>query len=206
MNSTNAITRSHFLRRGLHLLVKNTAEFVADSVKKNLDKAVIPLHRPPGAEDELNFLLKCTRCDKCIEACPHDALQKAGTKYGSAAGTPFIKPSDNPCYLCEDFPCITACKDNALLPVTGLFVKMGDAHLIRNRCFAYKGQVCDYCYTNCPSKGKAIIMENGKPQIIAESCTGCGICEYLCPAPKKAIMVLPARPGFSGERKNITVS
>ena len=30
--------------------------------------------RPPYALEELDFLLACTRCDKCIEACPHDVL------------------------------------------------------------------------------------------------------------------------------------
>jgi len=67
------------------------------------------LIRPPGALDELSFLSACTRCDKCIEACPQDALIKADAKTGLAVGTPHIDPRRTPCFLCTELPCITAC-------------------------------------------------------------------------------------------------
>ena len=43
--------------------------------------------RPPFARDELDFLLRCTRCDKCVAACPHDVLFALPGR-GHAAGTP----------------------------------------------------------------------------------------------------------------------
>ena len=60
------------------------------------------LIRPPGALDELSFLSSCTRCDKCIEACPQDALIKADAKTGLAIGSPHIDPRRTPCFLCTE--------------------------------------------------------------------------------------------------------
>lgn len=160
---------------------------------------VVPLLRPPGAIDELSFLTKCTRCDKCIEACPHKAIKKAEAKFGAALGTPMIEPTEAPCYLCEDMPCIAACPDGALLPTES--PKMGAAFIAQNKCFAHNGMVdgCEYCFTSCPQKGTAIRMENRKPRIDEKACVGCGICAYYCPAPGKAISVVPKNVGRSLE-------
>ncbi|MCP4397442.1 MAG: 4Fe-4S dicluster domain-containing protein [bacterium] len=164
-------------------------ETIGQHVEAKIEQGLVPLLRPPGAINELSFLLKCTRCDLCLEACPHDAIVKAESQYGSAQGTPIIKPSGTPCYLCEGYPCIKACPDEALLPVEK--VRMGTAHVIQNTCLAYNGQVCDYCFDRCPLKREAIVMESRKPRVIEANCTGCGICEYFCPAPAKGIKVLP---------------
>lgn len=187
------MTRSEFMRSGLKSIFGFAAEILDQQIESKAKKAIVPLHRPPGAIDELSFLTKCTRCDLCMEACPHQAIIKADAKYGSAIGTPMIKPQDAPCYLCEDMPCIKACPEGALLPTEK--VKMGTAHVIQNKCFAFSGQVdsCDYCFDRCPLKGEAIVMDDRKPRVIAEACTGCGICEYFCPAPGNAIVVLPER-------------
>lgn len=193
MKSAESISRSEFLRGGLKSLFKFTAEVLDDKVEAKTQKMFIPLLRPPGAIDELSFLTKCTRCDLCMDACPHDAIVKAGTKHGMAVETPMIKPADAPCYLCADTPCISACPEETLVPVEK--IKIGTAYVVQNKCFACNGQVdmCDYCFERCPLKGQAIVMENRQPRVIAEACTGCGICEFFCPAPGNAIRVLPER-------------
>ncbi len=188
MSHNNNISRADFLRGGFKSICGYVVEAVEQVVKAKTDNVVIPLLRPPGAINELSFLLKCTRCDLCIKACPHAAIVTAAPKYGPAVGTPIIQPSDTPCYLCEDYPCIQACPEEALLPVEN--VRMGTAHLIHSKCLAYNGQICDYCFDRCPLKREAIVMENRKPRIIEAHCTGCGICEYLCPAPGKGIKIL----------------
>ncbi len=191
MSTKQDISRSHFLRNGLRTFVDYTADAISTTLSNTVEKTVIPLHRPPGAVDELSFLMQCTKCDKCIAACSHDSLKRADVKYGAAVGTPMIEPSETPCYLCDDYPCISACPEKALLSNT--IINMGTAHLIQNKCFAYQGQICDYFYTECPLKNEAIVVENGKPRVISDVCNGCGICEYLCPAPGTGIMVLPER-------------
>ena len=56
-------------------------------------------------------------------------------------------------------------------------------------CLAYTS-VCSVCVERCPVPG-AIQVENGLPMIVSETCTGCGVCHEVCPAPKNAILVLP---------------
>ncbi|MFQ5676505.1 MAG: 4Fe-4S dicluster domain-containing protein [bacterium] len=193
MSSTQTMTRSEFLRSGLKSLFAFAGEAFDHQVESRARKMVIPLHRPPGAIDELAFLTRCTRCDLCAQACPHDAIVKAGTRYGTAVDTPMIRPSETPCYLCDDTPCIPACPEGALVPVDK--INMGTAHVIHIQCFAFNGQVnlCDYCFDRCPLKGHAIVMSDGKPRVLEENCVGCGLCEYYCPAPGNAIKVFPDR-------------
>ncbi len=195
VNEEEMISRGDFLRKGIKLFVKHVGKAVSRETKEKAEKFTAPLIRPPGAVNEVSFLLKCTRCDRCAEACPHNAIEQAGAETGSAIGTPVINPKDEPCRMCDDFPCIQACPDEALLPAPSY--KIGTARISPVKCFAFIGQVCDYCHDCCPEKDKAILMEKGKPLVIEDKCTGCGICEFYCPAPGKAIRILPknGRPG-----------
>jgi len=56
-------------------------------------RRALPVLRPPGAIDEATFLAECTRCEDCIEACPHDAIVRAPARLRDAAGTPIIDAS-----------------------------------------------------------------------------------------------------------------
>ena len=58
------------------------AGFVANRVEEAVTNLGPRLLRPPGALDELAFLTKCTRCDKCVRACPENAILKAGPSAG----------------------------------------------------------------------------------------------------------------------------
>lgn len=74
--------------------------------------------RPPGALDEEDFLFACIKCGLCAEACVNRpsnisketgkprpyTLQMAKAKDDVTIGTPFFKPLDVPCYMCEDIP------------------------------------------------------------------------------------------------------
>ncbi len=68
-----------------------------------------PVHRPPGAVAEIDFLERCTRCGDCIAACPHDAIVLASARMRGAEGTPIIVASESPCLHCPDTPCASAC-------------------------------------------------------------------------------------------------
>ncbi len=193
INTDPTMTRAEFLKGGLKSLLQLASEVVETQIESKAAKMVVPLHRPPGALPELSFLLKCTRCDACLQACPHEAIIHAGAEYGAAVDTPMIDPANAPCYLCEDTPCIAACPEEALQHTES--IKMGTAHIIRNKCLAFNGQAqgCDYCFDRCPLKGEAIVMEDRKPRVLEGACTGCGICVYFCPAPGNAVTVLPER-------------
>jgi len=191
-------------------------------VKENSNK---PLSlRPPGALEENEFLKTCIRCGLCVDACktreniPVDRDgQKAITleiaKAGDDAplGTPFFKARTNPCFMCDDIPCMYACPTGALTSkrcentkkeVAIDYAKMGVSVIDPSSCIAYWGLQCTACYRACPELDKAITIEwrknkrTGKhayriPIVHEEFCTGCGLCEHACVTEKAAIKIFP---------------
>ncbi len=148
----------------------------------------LPIHRPPGAVDEVSFLSGCTRCNECISACPVGAIVHAPDRFREAAGTPMIDLSASACVMCEDTPCITACTPGVLRADQPR--KMGVAYIQNMACLAYTGSFCSVCSERCPVPG-AIEVVAGKPRIREDACTGCGVCAGVCPAPTNAVVVMP---------------
>jgi ferredoxin-type protein NapG len=194
------------------------AGFLAEQVEAAVTGSGPRLLRPPGALDEFDFLIACTRCDKCLQACPQGSVFRAGPQAVLAAGTPAIDPRIMPCFLCTDLPCVTACPEGALVwprrkvpgpegaPALELegppAVQMGTARVHRTRCLTYErgdqpAQPCRTCVDRCPYPGVAIRMgEPGAdgvahPQVVDAFCTGCGLCSFGCPTPDPAILVEP---------------
>jgi len=181
--------------------------------------------RPPGAIKEEDFLAACIKCGLCAEACQNrdtnidlnTGLQKAGTlimaKGGDhkLIGTPFFIPTEVPCFMCEDIPCVPVCPSGALDQLSVSNEKgeldinksrMGLAVVHKESCIAYWGIQCDACYRACPLLGEAITIDmsrnerTGKhtfmlPIVHDDICTGCGLCEIACVTEKPAIFVLP---------------
>jgi len=150
--------------------------------------ALTVIHRPPGAVGERDFLKDCTRCGDCIKACPVDAIVLADERHGRAAGTPMIRPADAPCVMCDDLPCITSCEPGVLSP--SVPVRMGSAQIRDRYCLAYTGTMCTVCSERCPVE-EAITVERGRPTVATDKCTGCGVCQHVCPAPYNAVVILP---------------
>jgi ferredoxin-type protein NapG len=158
------------------------------SVKSTAPRT-IPIFRPPGAIDEKQFLAGCTRCNDCSRACPHEAIRPAASRLGAIAGTPTIEADIAACQMCEDFPCIAACKPGVLsdrIPAI-----MGTAIITAHLCLAHHGTTCTVCSERCPVEG-SISLVNGKPKINEQTCNGCGVCRYVCPAPENAVLLMPA--------------
>lgn len=154
----------------------------------------LPIHRPPGALDEVSFLAGCTRCKECITACPVNAIVLSPARFREAAGTPMIEPHTSACIMCEDTPCITACKPGVLRADHPR--KMAVAYVQTMACLAHTGSFCSVCSERCPVPN-AIEVSAGKPVIRSDVCTGCGVCASVCPAPTNAIVIMPLadRPG-----------
>ena len=60
-------------------------------------------------------------------------------------------------------------------------------------CLAYQGSFCSVCSERCPADG-AITVEQGKPRVNPDCCTGCKICHDVCPAPKNAVFLVSRKP------------
>ena len=178
--------RRNLLQQGVHFFAKPAVDKVQskiDGINKVVDKITkrVPLLRPPGAISERKFLQACSHCDECIHACPKDAILRAPKKMGFLVfNTPYIDPLRNPCVMCSDLPCISACPDEALLPVQELTdVNMGYAILDKKKCQAYGDTFCQQCVIDCPVPG-AIHQVDDKPIIDKNICTGCGVCMRSC--------------------------
>lgn len=164
------------------------APVVSPMASPTARRRTIPVLRPPGAIDEVSFLAGCTRCNKCVQVCPHTAIVLAPTRLREAVGTPIIDPDMQPCLMCADFPCIAVCEPQVL--THSIPKLMGTARVTAQTCLAYNGTTCTVCSERCPVP-EAICVSNGKPTIDESTCTGCGVCRYVCPSPENAILLMP---------------
>lgn len=178
MNNDELMGRREFFRKSFSFFAERSAE------KFESITNVPGMLRPPGAIGEVEFLQLCTKCDDCLNACPYGSIKKAARKFGAAANTPVIIPAEKPCYLCDDFPCISACKVNALLPVADKrAVRMGKAYIDPALCYnsgERSGAMYPMCVLKCPLSGEAITSEDSRPMVDLEKCVGCGVCESAC--------------------------
>ena len=175
---------------------RKTAEIAYRLASETAARRAVNWLRPPFAVDELDFLLACTRCDKCIEACPHEVLFKLPARQGlQVTGTPAMDLLNRGCHLCQDWPCVEACEPDALKrPDRGegcapTRAKLARVEIDRATCLPYAGPECGACAHACPVPG-ALEWDGGvRPVINQESCTGCALCREACIVEPKAIQV-----------------
>jgi len=165
------------------------------SLAKRPDEFLI---RPPGAQDEGEFLSRCLRCGECMKVCLTNGLQPVLWEAGlEGFYTSRLIPRMGYCaYTCT--LCGQVCPTGAI-PRLDLQVKqataLGTAHINRSRCIVYsEGTDCLVCEEHCPVSPKAItyniidvLDQQGRrvqvkaPVVQADRCIGCGHCEFVCP-------------------------
>lgn len=191
--------RRSFFRSAIDKGSKTAVKAIDTSVNKQASHWL----RPPFALNELEFLLACTRCNDCIDACPHDVIFSLPARLGAkAAGTPALDLLNKGCHLCEDWPCVSACEVNALLiPATeqgsekdseqeseAAIPKLAKVSIDESLCLPYSGPECGACIDSCPVDG-ALTLNMFKPVINQSICTGCALCRESCFTEPKAITV-----------------
>ena len=133
-----------------------------------------------------------------MKACPTGGLQPAWSEAGlEGLWTPRLVPAIGPCdYNCN--LCGQICPTEAIVPLAieeKQQVRIGLACFDTSRCIPYAyGRDCMVCEEQCPIPDKAIYFleveiedrKGGKrrikqPHVDANLCTGCGVCEHVCP-------------------------
>lgn len=160
--------------------------------------------RPPGALAESEFLSRCIRCLRCVEACPNNAIITLDDSFGRhRQSTPAIKARRQACMLCnridgEYLKCTEACPSGALQPIRRDAeviceqVKMGVAEIDTALCYSYNSWSCGACFRACPFPGRAMTLGLWeRPEVNADVCVGCGSCERACIRYPQAIRVRP---------------
>ena len=150
--------------------------------------------RPPGALREPDFLDACSRCKKCVEACPEQVITPAQSHMGPPVDTPILMPNQGACTMCGE--CMEVCPTGALAKTPVSKIRIGIAVVEPDSCLGYKGEVCTACHRACPLEPNAIAFDRTMPKVDSRVCTGCGLCVAECPTDPKSIVVLPrpARP------------
>lgn len=153
--------------------------------------------RPPFALDELDFLIACTRCDECIEACPHDVLFPLPVRLGvQVAGTPAMDLLAKGCHMCDGWPCVEICEPGALVPPEpeAPLPKLASARIVTENCLPYSGPECGACAHACPVPGALAWDGGGRPTVNQDLCTGCALCREACIVEPKAIAITALAP------------
>jgi Pyruvate/2-oxoacid:ferredoxin oxidoreductase delta subunit len=85
-------------------------------------------------------------------------------------------------------------------------VRIGLAYINERNCPAYDGvSNCSLCHIKCPLSDSAIYLDDFKPTVNKDVCTGCGVCESACstinstPAIRVRPKVLGVRSQGSGD-------
>ncbi len=174
---------------------RNTGEKIVQVCDAKVTRQAAHWIRPPHAQDELAFLLACTRCGACIEACPHEVIFPLAARLGvTVAGTPALNLLHKGCHLCEGWPCVSACEPGALKRETGegqednaprAFARVS---LDTDTCLPHQGPECGACEGSCPVPG-ALVWDLYRPRIDPLHCVGCALCRAACIVQPSAIKV-----------------
>jgi polyferredoxin len=169
----------------------------------------VRLVRPPGASGNADVLQLCTRCGQCMKVCPTNVIQPSLTKAGlEGLFTPEMDYRAGFCdWSCNE--CGKVCPTGAIMPLqleAKRTTKIGRAYIDKNRCIPWADyNTCLVCQELCPVPDKAIALTQvelvkpgggtiklSRPEVVADRCIGCGVCENACPVVQESAILVRA--------------
>lgn len=163
---------------------RSSSPIAALTRKFEPERAVVVV--PPGAQSVQQLSARCTGCQLCVSACPNQVLR--GTDHGSGMLQPTMAFERGYCRV-NCVTCAEVCPAGAIRPITPAqksSMQIGRAVINLGRCITVTDKVtCTACAKICPPRVINLVGPEDapkKPVVDAERCTGCGACEYVCPA------------------------
>lgn len=165
--------------------------------------------RPPGALPDDRFEAACERCGNCVRACPTRIIRPDTTpvSIGAALAPEIViddgvpgRPAESA--YCREFcnACTEVCPTGAIR-IMSLEEKsrvcIGIAVVDRKHCIAWaRAARCVVCHEFCPYQAVQLVESYGVncPEVIADLCRGCGLCQVQCPTLDGKAIVVRARP------------
>lgn len=175
-----------------HAAVRGQDVVVPALTRKERPSRLVPIS-PPGSRSLSNFSARCTGCQLCVAACPHQTLRAQDT--GAGMLQPTMSFEYGFCRV-NCVSCSTVCPTGAIRPITveeKSATQIGRVVIKHELCIVGTDKVtCTACARICPPGAITLVGEGEHkiPAVDNERCTGCGACEYVCPArPFAAIRV-----------------
>ena len=131
--------------------------------------------QPPWSVNSEKFKSFCDGCGECITAC------KNGILILDKNGYPRVDFSRGSCNFCS--VCAQSCPRKALQFDPS--IPPWDIHAdINGRCLIKNNVVCNTCVEQCEREAiiiPRIVEKDQTPQVLTDSCNGCGTCLKACP-------------------------
>ncbi|RKF20213.1 ferredoxin-type protein NapF [Alginatibacterium sediminis] len=130
------------------------------------------------------FESDCTRCGKCVEACPTKVIVNGD------GGYPVLDFRKAECELC--YACSETCPESLFHPNSHEPWQQ-EASIDSSRCLNTQGVYCRSCADSCEPEALSIAAQIGGTaslEVDSELCSSCGACITVCPAQAISIKVI----------------